>query len=618
MASLAASTTTFSMLFRVMTNVLFVKLVSCRLESLPDDLSERQSLAECISKASDIYFLENEIITLSLATSTADYMKSPLVLDRLLLYELFNKTKWSILVKKPNQIIKVKSIHSIEYKKSDYYIIQIRTLQEVDQDLDHLKHHPSWNPHARFMIISVTYFNHRMSAVAAVIKKLWDLDILNGVILFSNNNRSTVFNVYSWFPFANGRCGDNFNQIQLITTCRFGIFDNDNDWFPEKIPHDLNACPFNVRTLVFPPFVMEPENNENGSCVFKNGLEIRLLDLVAEVANFTTKYSISGNLNDWGTIHVKDNTISSLLIQGKMDLGVGSMSATVDRHFELDWTGSYFLDALGFCVPHAEEKPQWKKLSGIMHGHVWMAIGASIIITIITTYSFSRRCTWSNEFTTYKTYFGASQKVLAIFLTNSINRLPKTINVRIIISVWIIVSFFLTTAYQTCLMSSLTKPDYEPQIKTISELLDADMELLFVQATKRYFDSEVSTEDSKEMLRRWKDCPSIDDCLQRTAYKRDSVVVASRLYTSYAESGYKSSDGLPLLYCFRHSIVTFPIVIYMRKGFPLRDRIDKIVDRINSAGFLQQWEKSLFARKKINSSEEFQYRQDVYLGLKCN
>jgi hypothetical protein len=80
-------------------------------------------------------------------------------------------------------------------------------------------------------------------------------------------------NLYTWFPFESGRCGDT-QDVVLLDEWLFehnGKFSGHKNLYPKKVPNNFMGCPIKVGSVGIKPLVIMAENNthNNGSSVYR-------------------------------------------------------------------------------------------------------------------------------------------------------------------------------------------------------------------------------------------------------------------------------------------------------------------------------------------------------------
>ncbi|KAK4880990.1 hypothetical protein RN001_004309 [Aquatica leii] len=598
----------------VIISVCFVTQMFCKLEPLPDELSSRLSLAQCVANVSKTFFGDGEILLVSLPVyEVSQTQASAIVLDRLLFMELFQVNHQSLVIKKTTNSRKDEN-----YQKSvDNYVVQVRNVTELPENLKVLQGYPSWNPHAKFLIISVTIYEDNAISASYIVEQLWRQKISNGVILISNEKNRSIFDVYSWFPFKNGNCGDKFEKINIIDRCSYGKIDIGLDWFANKIPRKLNGCPIRVRTVIWPPFVLphtKKVSNTSEEYIFEEGLEILLLNTMSEVANFSIIYTASDNLQDWGYIFANGTATGTLLYikEEKADIAVSSFAASENTHLYFDIITYPIPESLKWCVPRADVIPVWKYFITILQLETFVCIMILFMLVSFLLWKFSFfQC---KELNLYKRYSNVVQTVFGVMVNISTKSPPKSTAVRSIFLLWIFFSQLTSVYYQTFLVNVYSKPQFKKQIDTVDGIFENNLHLWFLPVDKRFF---VNNNDrlSRKVIEKWNDCLNIDTCLHSTAFYKNSTTSIPRLSLRYLAKRYTDKNGQSLLYCFSNNIVTYPLEMILKKGFPFKEHFTNLVGWISDAGLLSHWGKQIFERTERKTSEDVKQEKEEHFTI---
>lgn len=577
--------------------IITLKVCEGALEPLPDELTERLSLADCIVSCCVKFFTEEEMITVSLSPEeVGDDEPSATVSDRILLPRLSSVSKWSLLITKSS------SKNTNFFKQAGSYIIQIRKKDELKSHIENLKKYRSWNPHAKLIVISTAMFNNVSEVVSGIVEVLWSAKVTDGIILLHNSDDMSNYGVYSWFPYSSGNCGNDFYKIINLDNCTFGYYEKNVNLFPSKIPKKLNGCPVRVRVVQWPPYVMPPKDHIVGTEIydFDEGLEVNLINTISERADFKIIYSMSNTSQNFGTVNSNGTTtgIFSALKQEKADIALGSLALSEARGEEFDFSSTYHIESLTWCVPHAKSQPSIEKLTNTLKTETWIVLVIAYLSCSILVWGLS--IFEKRELKFYKRLPNVMQHTLSVILGMAVKTLPKTLLVRLFLFMWIFSSLVMDIYYTTFMISTLTGSSYSGQIHTLDEILDNKLKLYLMPNTIQYFNG--SSWQMKTILKEWNNCTHIHECLARVAYQKDSAICIPRLYMEYAYNGYVDVNKQPLVYYFRDSVVSYPITMYMAKGYPLKQRINELVERIISAGFITAWEQKVFDYKWKNAS----------------
>lgn len=567
-----------------------------RLEALPDELTERVSLANCIVSCCLRFFTEEMIIVSLSPEEVSEDQASASVSDRIFLPYLSRIGKWSLLVKKSS----TKGVNF--FKQSGSYIIHIRTKDELKEHINNLEEYRSWNPHAKIIVFSSAVFNNTNEVVAGIVETLWSAKVVDGIVMLHDVEDLTYYRVYSWFPYSAGNCGNDFYKITIVDNCTFGYFERKINLFPNKIPNKLNDCPVRVRVVQWPPYIMPPKQHIPGTELyeFDDGLEVNLINTIAQRANFKVIYTMSNKTQNFGTVNSNGTTtgIFTALREEMADIAMGSLALSEERAEKFDFSTSYYTESLTWCVPHAKTQPSIEKLTNTLKMETWIVLIVAYLCCSLLLWELSK--VEAKELRFYKRLPNVMQNNLSMVLGMAVKTLPKTFVVRCFLFLWIFNSLVMDIYYTTFMISTLTGSSYVGQINSLDEILDNKLNLYLMPNTNQYFNG--NTWQMKSVLERWKNCTYIHDCLSRVAYQRDSAVCIPRLYLQYVQNRYVDGYKQPLLYYFKESVVSYPITMYMTKGYPLKQRINELVEWIASAGLIEAWEHRVFDYKWKNAT----------------
>ncbi|KAK4880992.1 hypothetical protein RN001_004311 [Aquatica leii] len=594
-------------LFKVL--VLFLATLCkswCKLDAIPQNIfTTRVSLAKCIGEVSESFFENGDLTLVALSTmESISVTNSSVATDSLLLLELFNRSTMSIVIKKSKHTISDESY----IKKIDNYIIQIRLIAELTDVLQLLRNYPTWNALARFLIISSNTFSTPKNVASILIEQLWSNHIMNGIVLLVDSENKTLFTAYSWFPYSNSLCSNNDNEILEIDQCSYGKFKFGKNWYPNKIPSNLNGCSLRVMPVVWPPYVLPTDTD-----VFTDGVEIKLINTMSKVANFSVVYMASNKSQNWGFISENGTALGSLfhLKNEECDVVVGSFAATLERHRYFDYVVYNYPESLTWCVPHARDAYQWIKLFMVLPTNVTIFSYSLCIIMSILLWRICR--VNPKEASSYKFFTGSIQNVFSVYFNVSVPVQPRFLRARFLFMLWVLFILHITALYQSSLISVLTKPNYRQQIKTLSDILEHNLDIWILGNMRRYFTENNDVNSKVKTV--WKVCENIENCLYDTSVSKNSATSTPRLYLKYAVNHYVTKKGEPLLHCFKESIVTYPLEMLFYKGFPLRKYFEILIGRITSAGLIAHWEKVILEDQLKHKSYNIQHPGDYQIAM---
>jgi hypothetical protein len=111
----------------------------------------------------------------------------------------------------------------------------------------------------------------------------------------TNTTTADRLNLYTWFPFKLGRCGELQEVILLHEWIieQNGRFSENAHLYPEKVPETFMGCPNKVGTVGIEPFVIMTESYTQNDCSTAHkltGLYVEILRLVCDKMNLKTVF----------------------------------------------------------------------------------------------------------------------------------------------------------------------------------------------------------------------------------------------------------------------------------------------------------------------------------------
>lgn len=564
--------------------LLIIQTATCKLENtiLKEDLLSN-SLTKCVLNILRVYANEKESILTSMEYESDRFT------DRNLLKAISKELKWSLLKIRPTTTIQDKNFKN---QTINNYLIQIRGVREIKSDIQYLQYY-SWNPQANFIIFANKIFYQDEHILIHTFHKLWAQRALNSIVLLPQYENSTIFDIHSWFPYANGNCGT-YNQSTHIDVCEDGIFQKGNNLFPEKIPLDLNNCPVKVRTIIWPPYVIAPKkyNRSQIGINFTQGLEIQLLNTIAEAANFKVVYTLSKKIEDWGFI-LDDGNASGIfksILAEEVDIGVSSLAATLNRFMFFDPTIPYTTESLTWCIATAELKPLWLNVYIMFNLSVWILGYLTFVILALFLWMF---CKILNESTAYSNFGNCFINTNAVISGQSLLIRPFKISTRTIFFMCAFFNLVMAAVYQTSLVSFLTDPIYEKEINKVEEMFNGKYTFLYIPVFKLYFNMDPTDWRTQKILKIMEECPDTFECVRYISDKKNYTMPVPRLYLEFVSNNFINKDGHLTIHWFKDDMVSFPVQMYMVRGFPLQRRINGLIVRILQSGLQDKWIKDL-------------------------
>jgi len=367
--------------------------------------------------------------------------------------------------------------------------------ETLENQLEILKYSTSWNPRGNFLVV-VTDSHHEPAHLLAahICSVLWEVArIVNVVILIPNqfpyrslhamNSTKTTaadrLNLYTWFPFKFGRCGE-VQDIILIDEWLFennGRFSENVHLYLAKFPKDLMGCPIKLATIGFSPYVIMTRKytQNDGSIPYEmTGLSVEILKFVCDVMNLTTIFlapSQGMNVESYVKVIGEFEDGLSDVIVGTIPLIPFILTSTFDHSIP------YLHSQYKLFAPCPKAIPGTEKILTIFSLSVWLTIGLVLLLTTAVFW-----CAGNgpcrplyNETHTYQSLSYSFQNAWAVFVGVSVPQQPTNSSLRFFFFLYVCFCFAISTIFQAFFVSYLVEPNYEKKIETFDELLESDL-----------------------------------------------------------------------------------------------------------------------------------------------
>ncbi|KAI2474169.1 uncharacterized protein LOC126886756 [Diabrotica virgifera virgifera] len=589
--------------------LVFEMVVASRmfLQGQEEDVQTRVSLSECIVEACKKYFNEPfQVISYMLPTADMqNHVASYFVITHQVLRALESEARWNIMIK--SLIGKAYPFKFVT--KTTGYIMQIRGSGEVANSLKILKKILDWNPHAKFIVVSTTAFDDPVQVATDMTNDMMKYQILNGVIMLSNPENRSVFNVYSWEPYSNRSCGDNYEHTS-IDRCSYGNTESDVSWFTNKFPTDFYNCTLKVLYTRWAPFVtIDNPRFKKSSSTDAQGIEVNVINMISEILNLFAVYQ-EDDLDGYGTVYDNGTTTGgfTLLSNNEADVMIGGYDKSFGKMFYMDTSKTYIQDTLIWCVSHERTDQGLRPMVVILSVEVWIAFGTVFFVTTLVLWCLSKKST--TESSTYKDLTKCFLTTFLVVIGFGANDLPRAGLIRYFMGLFIVFNLFINIIYTSYLTSSLSSQSFGEKFSKMEDIYKYKLTTYFLRDTERYFSPYTKDEDNyiqsvpiRTILDNWRTCVNISYCFEQILEGNHNAFCVTELHKEYIFSGSgELSQSKEKPYCLNKPVIKIPVNIVMRKGFNLYNVFQSYLDRITSAGFITKWKKDILYRKYEKSS----------------
>ncbi|XP_069675616.1 glutamate receptor ionotropic, kainate glr-3-like [Periplaneta americana] len=422
--------------------------------------------------------------------------------------------------------------------------------------------------------------------VPAILTRLHLFNVVNAVVLSSSLSGSGV-DAFSWAPYQQkGECDRRkFQAVKLGRCCvQMNEVLTSERILAKELKH-MHGCSIRAATFPWPPFIIG-SGKEN---VYTEGLEIKLMNMIAEGMNATVEYlPPPANDSKWGDITASGEWTGLLgaVFYGRADVAFASMTATEERMLYFEPTDRYWSNSVVWVVPRPQFISDWRRLVGIFSPALWWAVVVAYLVDSLLLWRLAR----STEPATFRNVQTCLLATLALALDTGTHRQPRGAVVRFVFFCWMIHSMEISTAYKSSLISVLTNPRLEPAITNTRQLLNAGLSLRYTLGLSQYF-------EDKHLL---SFCDNITACLDRVAFAADSALISDKWYVEYLTPRlYLDKGGDALLQTMSEHVLSYHVVMILSKGSLMLDRFNELISRISEGGMLNKWMKDIKYKKRL-------------------
>ncbi|XP_076266398.1 uncharacterized protein LOC143200039 [Rhynchophorus ferrugineus] len=421
--------------------------------------------------------------------------------------------------------------------------------------------------------------------------------IWNIIIFVRNTLDSTKFHIIGWFPFYDGRCNTSrtieTRDIREINTCKDGKFDKNGSVIFNTIPKVFSNCQIIVSYTNYPPYVINLPNEtvSRKNTLIYYGVDLTIITHIFSYMNISLQF-LEGHQR--GKIECNLSAVGVLrqLANKNVDIAIGGYAQTYRRYKLFDLSAPYNFESYVWYIPQVlilQEKII--SIGEMVHSTVWVLI--TILAILATCLVVILKITEPTERNDYKTFPGILQNIFAItFFNYTVQYLPRTPKIRLVISILLLFSLIYSIIYQTYLTSVLAEKNKSKQkYSTLKDLISNDLDLYHITNSQRYFSNK--TVEDKYVKKHSRLCETFNaiTCLDQVAFPKNAALFIQKGFVQYNQHRYHSKLTGELLTILPTNAVSYPQSFLMSKGFWAKDRINKMIMEAAATGLVKKWSK---------------------------
>ncbi|XP_063360629.1 uncharacterized protein LOC134649728 [Cydia amplana] len=439
---------------------------------------------------------------------------------------------------------------------------------------------------------------------------LWKYHIIHTLIIVRETNNYS--SIYSYFPYAEGGCGRNYNSTIKISDCNSVKKSDIMDSIREYGIPILQNCILHVATHNYPPLVISEVDPENEFAV---GIEMFFLHILAKMENISLNYvffpeSEFGQVSDNFTV----NGILRKLYENEVDMVIGGFALNSRRalFFDFIWTHFAYEDSFVTVTPSAGLEEQWKIIYLVFNPLVWLLL---LFIFLLCSFLLS-----IHEYNYTVLNNNISSELLNL-IGNCTQNIPLSLKAELfknfIIVHWIWFGFIVNCFYQTKLTSFTTFRSSKPQLNEYMSLYDYNFTPCFSLDIAPFMKSSGQVPIIHEEYLETLGCETADLSMDMVAKTQNKYTVTH--YYRYLWWITKNPTKKAQIYLMKEKLYNAVYAIFLKRGFPLLKDFQLKILRLVDNGFVNVAKKMHMVdnnatphskNDKRGSNQEFSERQD--------
>ncbi|XP_063636264.1 uncharacterized protein LOC134806809 [Cydia splendana] len=420
---------------------------------------------------------------------------------------------------------------------------------------------------------------------------LWKYHIINTLIIVKETNNDA--SIYSYFPYAEGGCGRNYNNTIKISDCNSVMKSDIMDSIREHDIPVLKNCVLQVGTHNYPPIVIKDIDPKN---TFGVGIEITLLNILANIENISLNYVFFPESLEFG--HISDNfTVNGILgklYENEVDLVIGAFALNSRRALFFDFVWSHFAyeDSFVTVTPSAGLLERWRIIYIVFKPLVWLLL---LFIFLLCSFLLSNNNTALNNNRSSELFnlFGNWTQNIALSLKG------RKFNNLIIVH-WIWFGFLVNCFYQTKLTSFTTYRISKPQLNKYMSLNDYNFTPCFALDIGPFMKYSGQVPIIHEEYLETVGCETADLSMDTVAKTQNKYTVTN--YYRYLWWITKNPTKKAQIHLMKEKLYNALYVIFLRRGFPLLRDFHLKMMRLVDNGFVDVIKKLHMIHNNVHSN----------------
>ncbi|XP_053657373.2 glutamate receptor ionotropic, delta-1-like [Cherax quadricarinatus] len=432
-------------------------------------------------------------------------------------------------------------------------------------------------------------------------------DLRFGVqVVGAARKRDGEWSVYTSRLFS----GDSRQSLELLDTWVPSTgFRQESNFFLSDRMNNLRGYTFSVAALPYSPFIIDAHTSLSGPGKYR-GLEVFLLDVLAESMNFTYRF-VAPDDHQWGRQDKNGvwTGMIGMVIHEEADWAVSDITFSPLREAFVDFCQPFVYDASELVTPRAKPLPRWFSPVRPFTWQVWLGLSVAVMVAapfLCLVSRLSHTTVHPHPAVWFQKLNNAAMFVIEPVFQRGTKRGINIVPGRMFSGFWLLFTMILCISYSSSLTSFLITPAMQPPIQNLRQLVTSHIGWAKVFFGGVQNDLLEQTKDPVLIALRegvqWRD--SLEDILQEVVKGRLATwdnSITTRLLIALK---YSDSKGQPLVHLPGFELLQERIAWPMQKHASYKPRFDELISRVVEGGLVQKWlEDLIFEEQTLKRME---------------
>uniref|UniRef100_A0A182PKL1 Ionotropic glutamate receptor L-glutamate and glycine-binding domain-containing protein n=1 Tax=Anopheles epiroticus TaxID=199890 RepID=A0A182PKL1_9DIPT len=416
--------------------------------------------------------------------------------------------------------------------------------------------------------------------LAVVTRQLWNIRILNAVVIVEEEDDWGTYVAYSYHPYQAGRC-DIAEPYELDRFVN-GSWNRLQRWFPDRLAN-LHGCSQTVGQVECKPFSMV---HTVGNRTVHYGLEVHIVEMLATRLNFTIRYVQPRDNVKWGTLSERNSSgLVGMIQRHEADFGFGSLGFSLNRHTYLRMGVPNHLSQMIMAIPPKRPYTSLEKLFQPFTSDAWLCIAlgyATFALLTLALLRTGRRMMPMREPLQHHPLY----QLWVLLMGGAIGRL-RLDSVRVFTIGFILNTLVIRTLYQAGMFQRLqSSASLASDLNTLEAINKANLLYnMFPASLQFYKDNPLVPARRIKLVQH--DHTDWDDLFGELAHDRLGGVMVSPLDCIAYYVKRHGKDGV--IYLGRDTGFMYNLGFHYPKSTALQRPFDAWILRMHSAGLVHHW-----------------------------